>query len=355
MISAFVAGSGESMDQNLQRYSRQMFFEGIGEDGQRKLCDSRVVVLGCGALGTVAASSLARAGIGHLRIVDRDFIEENNLQRQILFDEEDIKEGLPKAEAARRKLARVNSTIEVEGVVSDVNYTNIERFITDADIVLDATDNFETRYLINDACVKHGIPWVYGACIGSTGLTMTIRPGETPCLRCIFETAPPSDMSPSCDTAGVLNTVVNIVASLQVTEAFKLLAGRFEQLRGDMLFLDVWSDTYKRLHEQAAPSPHCPTCGSKDFEFLDGRSGSHTTSLCGRNSVQVSQREKVKVDFHHLEAKLQKLGPTKNTKFMLKFDIDGYAFTVFPDGRAIIQGTSDEAVARNLYSKYVGS
>lgn len=343
------------MNEQLKRYSRQIFFEGIGEEGQRRLLESRVVVLGCGALGTVTASSLARAGVGHLRIVDRDFIEENNLQRQILFDEEDIRQNLPKAEAARRKLQKVNSTIAIEGIVSDINYTNIEQLMADADLVMDATDNFETRYLINDACVKLAKPWIYGACIGSVGLTMTIRPGITPCLRCIFEQAPPPEMSPSCDTAGVLNTVVNIVASLQVTEAFKLLTGQHHRLRGDLLYLDVWSDTFKRLHERAAPYPACPTCGAKQFEHLEGHSGSQTTTLCGRNSVQVTQKRKVPVDFEHLGAKLRKLGPVTRNKFMLKFELDGRVFTIFPDGRAIIQGTSDEAVARNLYAKYIGS
>lgn len=343
------------MNDRLKRYSRQIFFDGMGRQAQEALLESRVTVMGCGALGTVAASSLARAGIGHLRIVDRDFIEETNLQRQVLFDEEDIRNGLPKAEAACRKLRRVNSGIEIEGMVSDINYTNVESFITDADLVIDATDNFETRFLLDEAAVKHNIPWVYGACIGSNGMTMTIRPGITPCLRCIFEDAPPPDMSPSCDTAGILNTVVNIVASLQVTEALKLLTGQFDRLRGDLLYLDVWSDTFKRLHESSAPRADCPTCGLKRFEFLEGRSGSQTTSLCGRNSVQVTQRHKVPVDFGHLEAKLRKLGPVTQNKFMLKFELDAHAFTVFPDGRAIIQGTHDEATARNLYAKYIGS
>jgi adenylyltransferase/sulfurtransferase len=343
------------MDENLQRYSRQIFFEGFGEAAQRRLMDGTAVVLGCGALGTVSASSLARAGVGRLRIVDRDFIEENNLQRQILFNEEDIREGVPKAEAARRKLSKVNSKIEIEGIVSDINYTNIEQLIKDADVVLDATDNFETRFLINDACVKLGIPWIYGACIGSNGLTMTIRPGQTPCLRCIYEEIPPPDMSPSCDTAGVLNTIVNVIASLQANEALKLLTGQPERLRGDVLYVDLWSDTYKRLHEREDPNPECPTCNGKKFEFLEGRSGSQTTSLCGRNSVQVTQRNKVPVNFQALEEKLRKLGPVTHNKFMLKFEIQDKTFTVFPDGRAIIQGTHDESVARNLYAKYVGS
>ena len=343
------------MDEKLKRYSRQIFFEGMGEAAQRKAMESCAVIMGCGALGTVAASSLARAGVGRVRIVDRDFIEENNLQRQILFDEEDIREGLPKAEAARRKLERVNSTIEIEGIVSDINYTNVEQFIDGADVVIDASDNFETRFLINDACVKHATPWIYGACIGSTGLTMTILPGRTPCLRCIFEMAPPPEMSPSCDTAGVLNTVVNIVASLQVTEALKLLSGQTEKLRGDLIYLDLWTDTFKRLHESESPNPDCPVCGSQVFEHLDGRHGSHTTSLCGRNSVQVTQRGQVPIDFAHLKSKLRKLGPVSYNKFMLKFDLDGHGYTVFPDGRAIIQGTNDEAAARNLYAKYIGS
>lgn len=343
------------MKPELQRYSRQILFDGIGEGGQEKLLASRVVVMGCGALGTVTASSLARAGVGHLVIVDRDFIETNNLQRQILFSEEDIAAGLPKAEAARRKLQKVNSSIRVEAEVTDINYTNVSRLIDGADLVMDATDNFETRFLINDACIRDQVPWIYGACIGSTGMSMTILPGASPCLRCIFETAPPADMSPSCDTAGVLNTVVNVIASLQVTEAFKFLTGQRGQLRRSMVYIDVWDSTFKLLHESQQPHPACPTCGAGQFEFLEARAGSQSTSLCGRNAVQVTQMNAHPVDLAQLEFKLRGLGPVQRNKFMLKFECDGYRFTVFPDSRAIIQGTAQPTVARTLYAKYIGA
>jgi molybdopterin/thiamine biosynthesis adenylyltransferase len=342
------------MEPDLERYSRQIYFDRIGEAGQRRLLASRVVVMGCGALGTVSASSLARAGVGRLLLVDRDFIEENNLQRQILFDEEDIKKGLPKAEAARIKLQRVNSRIQIEARVADINHTDIEDLVRDADLVVDGTDNFETRFLINDACVKAGIPWIYGACIGSIGLTMNIRPGLTPCLRCVFESAPPPEMSPSCDTAGVLSSIVNLVASLQVTEALKLLVRREDELRRDLLHIDVWTGAFQALRIGDHPHPDCPTCGRRQFEFLAATSGSDTTSLCGRNSVQVTPKQAHAVDFALLENKVKKLGPVKSNKFMLKFEVPGYQFTVFPDGRAIIQGTHDPTVARKLYAKYVG-
>jgi len=337
------------------RYSRQSIFPGIGVEGQRRLMASHVTLCGCGALGTVLASSLARAGVGHLRIVDRDFLEMHNLQRQVLFDENDVNEGLPKAEAAARKLEAVNSTIHVEPVVTDIDYTNIIELTKDADLILDGTDNFETRYLINDVAVKTGKPWVYGGCIGSHGQVMTIIPGRTPCLRCVVESAPPPGMAPTCETAGILGPTVNIIASLQAIEAMKILTGQLDALVRELIMIDIWDGTFKKLKIAGLlDTVDCPTCKQRNFEYLDGKIGSHTTSLCGRNAVQIAHRTAEKLSFDQLEKQLAPLGPVTYNRFMLKFDVDGFQFTVFPDGRAIIKGTNDINKARTLYAQYIG-
>jgi adenylyltransferase/sulfurtransferase len=343
------------MDESLERYSRQMRFAGIGEEGQRRLLHSRVTLCGCGALGTVLASALVRAGVGHLRLVDRDFIETNNLQRQVLFDEHDVAENLPKAEAAARKLAAINSGVHVEPVVIDIDRTNILELVADADLILDGTDNFEIRYLINDVAVKLSKPWVYGGCIGSHGQSMTILPGETPCLRCVFEAAPAPGEAGTCETAGVLSPIVNIVASFQAAEAFKILTGRRDHISRDLVYIDVWENIQRRI--KIAPlrdKVDCPCCKHRRFEWLKGDQGSHTTSLCGRNAVQVAQRRATRLNFEDLVRHLEPLGPVSYNRFLLKFDCDGCQFTVFPDGRAIIKGTSDVERARTLYAKYIG-
>jgi adenylyltransferase/sulfurtransferase len=343
------------MEISLDRYSRQMRFPGIGEAGQRRLLDSHVTLCGCGALGTVLANALVRAGVGHLRLVDRDFIETNNLQRQVLFDEHDVAENLPKAEAAARKLGAINSSVHVEPVVTDIDRTNILDLCQDADLVLDGTDNFEVRYLINDVAVKLGKPWVYGGCIGSHGQTMTILPGETPCLRCVFEAAPAPGEAGTCETAGVLSPIVNIVASYQAAEAFKILTGRRDCINRDLIFLDVWENVQKKI--KIAPllgKVDCPCCQRRRFEWLDGDQGSQTTSLCGRNAVQVSHRTPAQLNFEEMARHLETLGEVSYNRFLLKFDAEGHQFTVFPDGRAIIKGTSDVERARTLYAKYVG-
>src|ERR1700736_4319615 len=268
-------------DGSLDRYSRQMRFHGIGEEGQRRLQQAKVTLCGCGALGTVLANALVRAGVGHLRLVDRDFIEMSNLQRQVLFDEHDVAENLPKAEAAARKLSIINSTVHVEPVVTDIDRTNILELVQDADLILDGTDNFEIRYLINDVAVKLGKPWVYGGSIGSHGQTMTILPGETPCLRCVFEAAPAPGEAGTCETAGVLGPIVNIIASYQVTEAFKILMGRRAQINRELIYVDVWENTQRKI--KIAPllgKVDCPCCQRRKFEWLEGDQGSQTTSLC---------------------------------------------------------------------------
>jgi adenylyltransferase/sulfurtransferase len=344
------------MDPSLERYSRQVRFHGVGEAGQRKLLAARVTLCGCGALGTVLANALVRAGVGHLRLVDRDFIETSNLQRQVLFDEKDVADNLPKAEAAARKLASINSGVRVEPVVTDVDRTNIVGLVEDAELILDGTDNFEIRYLINDVAVKLGKPWVYGGCLGSHGQTMTILPGETPCLRCVFEAAPAPGEVGTCETAGVLGPIVNIIASLQATEAIKILTGRREQVNRELIYLDVWDNVQRRI--RIAPllgKVDCPCCQRRNFEWLEGQHGSQTTSLCGRNAVQVSHRTPARLSFeemaHHLRAMTAQVS---YNRFLLKFNVEGYEFTVFPDGRAIIKGTADEDRARTLYAKYVG-
>lgn len=342
-------------DPNLDRYSRQMRFFGIGEDGQKRLLDSHVTLCGCGALGTVLANALVRAGVGHVRLIDRDFIETNNLQRQVLFDEHDVAGNLPKAEAAARKLGAINSSVHVEPVVTDIDRTNILDLVKDADLILDGTDNFEIRYLINDAAVKLNKPWVYGGCIGSHGQTMTILPGQTPCLRCVFEAAPNPGEAGTCETAGVLSPIVNIVASYQAAEAFKILAGKLDKINRELIYLDVWDNIQRKI--KIAPllgKVDCPCCKHRRFEWLEGEHGAHTTSLCGRNAVQVAHRSPTVLNFEDMARHLETLGAVNYNRFMLKFHIDGYDFTVFPDGRAIIKGTNDVDKARTLYAKYVG-
>ena len=344
-----------SDDASLERYSRQMRFYGIGIEGQRKLVNARVTLCGCGALGTVLANALVRAGVGHLRLIDRDFIETSNLQRQVLFDEHDVAENLPKAEAAARKLGAINSSVYVEPIVADIDRTNIVDLVQDVDLILDGTDNFEIRYLINDAAVKFKKPWVYGGCIGSHGQTMTILPGETPCLRCVFEAAPAPGETGTCETAGVLGPIVNIIASYQATEALKILTGRRDQINRELLYFDVWENTQRRI--KIAPllgKVDCPCCQRRRFEWLEGEQGSQTTSLCGRNSVQVSHRAASKLNFEEMARHLEVMGQVSYNRFLLKFNVDSYEFTVFPDGRAIIKGTSDVDKARTLYAKYVG-
>jgi molybdopterin/thiamine biosynthesis adenylyltransferase len=340
----------------LDRYSRQVRFPQFGEAGQRALLKSRVTLCGCGALGTVLANHLARAGVGSIRIIDRDFIETHNLQRQILFDEDDVAQNLPKAEAAARKLRAINSTINVEPIVTDLDHTNILDLVGDADLILDGTDNFETRYLINDAAVKLNKPWIYGGVIGSEGQTMTIVPGKTPCMRCLIETAPPPGMTPTCETAGVLGPAVAVIASFEAVEAIKVLTGAWDALNVHLIMVDVWDWTFRQLKVAGLVGKvDCPCCVRRQFEWLEGGMGSHTTTLCGRNAVQVAVRRSEPLDFRELAGRLNGIGEVRHNAYMLRFTADGYEFTVFPDGRAIIKGTNDVTRARTLYSQYVGS
>lgn len=345
------------IDPALARYSRQVLFEKIGTEGQRRLGEARVLLVGCGALGTVLASTLVRAGVGHLRICDRDYIERDNLQRQVLFDEADIAANLPKAQAAAAKLAQINSDVAVEGIVTDVNHTNIERWADGADLILDGTDNFETRFLINDLAVKTHRPWVYGAVIGATGLCMTIVPGETPCLRCVFEEAPPPEMNPTCDTAGVLGSAVNVVASLQAVEAIKLLAGRADEINRHLVQIDVWSGRFVNLNvSSASERGECPCCKHRKFPYLAGETAGTATTLCGRNAVQIRASGNATVDFAALARKLETVAaqPVQFNRYLLRAVFGAYDLTLFPDGRAIIKGTDNPDKARTLYAKYIG-
>ncbi len=334
-----------------ERYSRQILFPGIGAQGQRRLAESRAAIVGCGATGSVLAELLARAGVGTLRIIDRDYVETSNLQRQTLFDEADAAASLPKAIAAARKIAAFNSEIVVEPEVADLTPENIARLLSGAQLLLDGTDNFETRYLLNDFAVQQALPWIYCAAVGSYGLTMNILPGETACLACLFPEAPRGALE-TCETAGVLGPIVSLVASAAAAEALKLLAGAREQMRRTLLSLDIWTNQSSAL-EARGPRPDCRACGQRDFIHLAGKGRAHIT-LCGRNSVQIHERDRA-MDFVQMSERLKVHGTVRHNQFLLKFWHDPYELTLFPDGRAIIKGTSDTAIARSLYSRYIGS
>jgi molybdopterin-synthase adenylyltransferase len=333
------------------RYSRQVLFSGIGPEGQAKLAQGRVAIVGCGATGACVSALLARAGVGRLVIIDRDYVEPSNLQRQSLFDEADAAESLPKAVAAARKIAAFNSDIEVKPEVADLTPENAEALLGETGLVLDATDNFETRYLINDVAVKHGKPWIYAAAVAAYAVTMNILPGRTACLACMFP-APPRGTVETCDTAGILNSAVNLVGSIQATEAIKLLVGAGDKLRRTLLSFDVWRNEQAEIAADK-PHPDCQVCGKREFVYLAGERRPQIT-LCGRNSVQIHERSRP-VDFAEMSARLGAHGAVKHNSFVLKFWRDPYEITLFPDGRAIIKGTNDTAVARSLYARFIGS
>ena len=329
-----------------------MLFEPLGPKGQEHFGASSAVLVGCGAIGAAAAQLLVRAGIGRLRILDRDFVETSNLQRQSLFDESDAAEALPKALAAERKLHAINSDVQVQGLITDLSSRNAAELLAGFPLILDGTDNFETRFLINDFAVKSNTPWIYAAAVASYGVTMTIIPGQTPCLSCLMESANGAGLEETCDTIGVLGSIVNLIASLEVTEAMKILAGRPDALHGRLLSSDVWSGRFQSI--RAERNPACRACARKEFPYLEGQAQPHIT-MCGRDSVQIHERGRA-LDLQALE---QRLAPTINdvrqNGFLLRFRIPPYEMTVFTDGRAILKGTKDPAVARSLYAKYIGS
>jgi molybdopterin-synthase adenylyltransferase len=336
-----------------ERYSRQILFRGIGAGGQRRLASSHVAIVGCGATGSALASLLARAGVGSLRIIDRDYVEPSNLQRQSLFDENDAAESLPKAVAASRKISTYNSEISVDPRVDDLTPRNIEVLLDGVDIILDGTDNFETRYLINDYSIKTLRPWIYAASVGSYGVTLNVLPGETACLACIFPDSP-RGLVDTCETSGILNSAVNVVASVAATEAMKILLGgsALKYLRNTLWSIDVWRNDHSEI-TASKPRIGCRACGERNFIHLAGEGRPHIT-MCGRNSVQIHERARP-IDFAEMQKRLETLGIVRHNEFVLKFWREPYEMTLFPDGRAIIKGTADAGVARSLYARFVGS
>ena len=338
----------------MNRYARQVRYPPLGEEGQRRLGQGRALVCGCGALGSAAAEMLVRAGVGTVRIVDRDFVELSNLHRQSLFDEQDARQQLPKAIAAAEKLRRINSTVAIEPIVADIDHTNVEQFCQGVDVLLDGTDNFETRFLLNDAAVRGGLPWVYGGCVGAEGLSMTIRPGLTPCLRCLMPDCPLPGSTPTCDTAGILGPVVGVIASIEAIEAIKILSGHAEAASRSLTVVELWNGHMRqvdvsRLREQV----DCPTCKRHEFPWLAGRGGNRSAVLCGRNAVQLTHPGG-RVSLDELAARLRGVGRVTQNQFLLRLVVEPYELTIFPDGRAIIGGTDDPATARSLYARYVG-
>lgn len=331
-----------------ERYSRQILFQSVGETGQLRLLDARIVVVGCGALGSFQAGALARAGVGFLRIVDRDYVELSNLQRQWLFDQCDVEQALPKSVAAARRLAAINSGIQIEPVVADLTPGNVEELLGESDLILDGTDNFETRYLINDYAVSHSLPWIYGAAVGSYGISMAVIPAKTACLRCVYPDPPPG-LQPTCETAGVLGSVTALIASLQVSEAIKILCSG--ETSRKITTADVWTGEIRQIAEPG-PQPQCPACGLRQFPYLSGEHRA-PVSLCGRNAVQIHERSRP-LDLRELAVRLAPLGLVRANEFALRFDSPPYLLTIFPDGRAIVKGTTDVGVARSLYARYIG-
>jgi molybdopterin-synthase adenylyltransferase len=336
---------------NLQRYSRQTVFGEIGANGQKKLLNSRVAVIGVGATGTVIANNLCRAGVGFIRLVDRDYVELSNLQRQTLYTEEDALQQTPKAVAACEHLKKVNSEIDLEPVAADVNSSNIETLISDVDLVLDGSDNIEVRCLINEACVKHNKPWIYAGAIAGSGMTMNIIPGKTPCLHCLFPDLSKTGNIPTCSTAGVLNGMTGIIASISSTEAMKIIIGS-SSVRESLMTIDIWENEFREI--TIKQNPDCTVCGQHEFELLGRFSSSYTTSLCGRDSVQVVPGSAVTVDFEQLAQRLKKAGTVRYNKFLLQFSDGKVEFNLFSDGRAIVNKVRDEKAAKSVYSEYIG-
>ena len=335
----------------MNRYSRQILIDWIGLPGQDRLKNGRVLIIGCGALGSTVANNLVRAGVGHVGIVDRDYVEIENLQRQMLFDEEDVNLLKPKAIAAREKLQKINSQVSIEAKVCDINQRNIEGFLDDIDLVIDGTDNLEIRFLINDACFKHNIPWIYGACVASYGMTMSFFPGDGPCLRCVIPSLPPPGTLPTCDTVGILNAVPQIVGAMQTNEAIKILL-EAENICKDLIYFDLSTNEFENTKVER--NGDCPLCEQGIFEYLKGKSMSTAVALCGRNTVQISPERELAVPIEMMAEKLRKIGEVSYAGYLLKFKKGKYELVIFPDGRAMVKGTRDIALAKSLYAKYVG-
>jgi molybdopterin/thiamine biosynthesis adenylyltransferase len=346
------------MASDLERYSKQILFAGIGEAGQQRLFASRALLCGCGALGSVLAETLVRAGVGFLRIVDRDFVELSNLQRQVLFDERDIAERLPKSIAAAEKLRRINSEVRVEPIVADVDHTNIRQLVEGVDLILDGSDNFELRFLINDASLETGVPWIYAGVIGGHGQVMPIFPNESACLRCLIDRMPDPGTMETCDTAGIIGPAVQIVASFEAVDALKILSGQRDKVARTLTYIDVWEGTFRHLNiGELRERGDCPACKKGERSWLSGQQGSQTTVLCGRNAVQVSPPKRGTIVFEELAGRLKNSGDVHINAYLLRLAPfnTAYELTLFRDGRAIIKGTSDLAVARAVYSRYIGT
>lgn len=351
------SGDPNGENDSLARYQRQFQYPPIAEAGQNALCNSRVLICGCGALGSVSANTLARAGVGFLRVVDRDFLELNNLQRQVLYDEKDVEDFLPKAIAASNRLSKINSDIQIEPVVKDIDSQSIEFLARDVDLIIDGTDNFETRFLINDLSVKTGIPWIYGGCIGADGQTMTILPEETACLNCLMlDGPPPPGTTATCDSAGILSTIINVIASIQATEAIKILSGNRSAISRNLTAFELWDNRIRQIKlDKLRESVDCPTCKQKKFQWLDGHRGGQSAVLCGRNAVQLSFDHHSELSLEALETKLAQVGAVQRTPFMLRFMTGKYTLTVFPDARAIVSGTEEISEAKTVYARYIGN
>lgn len=334
---------------NLSRYARQIILPEIGEEGQKILGDHSITVIGCGALGNIIASCLARGGIGKIILVDRDIVDLNNIHRQMLFDEGDV--GKPKASQAKKKLEIINSDIELVSLIEDVNANNIEDIIGGSDIVLDGTDNMETRYLINDACVKNEIPWIYGGAVSTVGMSMNILPKKTCCLVCVFPTPPLIATLPTCETAGILNTVPIVIGAIQSTEAIKILLGK--DINMDLIIYDIWTHEFQRI--KVHRNSQCPCCVQNDFKYLNAEQKDVTTVLCGRDAVQVKPRMDMSTSLENLADILKAVGEVKLLPTHITFKHDNYEFTIFKDGRTIIKGTDDIGIAKSLYAKYIGT
>lgn len=337
-----------------QRYARQIRYAPFGLDGQRRLAQSQVLICGCGALGNMLAQLLVRAGVGRVRIVDRDVVDLTNIHRQLLFDESDAAQGLPKAVAAAEKLRRINTEVQIEPMVEDINPSTILRFCEGVHCIVDGTDNFETRFLINEAAVRLGIPWVYGGCLGAEGQTMTIVPGKTGCLRCLMPACPPAGTLPTCETAGILPPVVGVIASLEAMEAMKILSGHLEAISPYLTVVELWEGRIRQIDvRHLRQQVDCPTCDRGEFPWLAGQEGTQTAVLCGRNTVQLLHPG-VPIGLAELADRLKAVGPVHQTPYFVRLQVEGYQLTVFPDGRTLVQGTSDIATAKTLCAKYLG-
>jgi molybdopterin/thiamine biosynthesis adenylyltransferase len=338
-----------------ERYARQILFKSLGPEGQERLGLAAALLVGCGALGSQIAELLVRSGIGRLRIVDRDFVEESNLQRQSLFDEADVREGLPKAIAAKRRLNAINSGVPIEPFAEHVDADSIDRHAAGVGLILDGTDNFETRFLLNDYSLKHHVPWIYGACIGAYGLSMTILPGRTPCLRCLVHALPAAGAAETCDTAGVIAPIAALIAAVQAAEAIKILSGGEADVSREVVAVDLWTNSMQRLRlDREEVSRDCPACSHGVYEYLEEDRGAHTTTLCGRNAVQIRLPRADRADLQQVAARLRPVGRVVQNRFLVRAEVEGYVLAVFVDGRAIVSGTTDPVRARSLYDRFVG-